>query len=95
MGTLPDAAYFTLAPDWACEVVSPGSGRLDRVRKVPIYARGRVAHLWLVDPLARTLEVYRLDGGRWVVETPDVGDAPARVEPFAAGEIDLRRWWAD
>src|SRR5215475_12407465 len=39
MPALPDLAYFELAPDWACEVVSPHSGRLDRVRKMPIYAR--------------------------------------------------------
>jgi hypothetical protein len=62
---------------------------------MPIYAREGVAHLWLVDPIARTLEVYLLDGGRWVVETPDVGDAPTRVAPFGTVEVDVRRWWAD
>jgi Uma2 family endonuclease len=46
---LPDLAYFTLAPDWVCEVISPSSGRLDRVKKMPVYAREGVAHLWLID----------------------------------------------
>jgi Uma2 family endonuclease len=93
MPTLPDIAYFTLAPDWVCEVISPGSGRLDRIRKMPIYARERVRHLWLVDPIARTVEVYRLDGDRWVVEPPPASDAPERITPFAAVEVDPRRWW--
>lgn len=51
-----------LAPDWACEVVSPGRERIDRELKLPIYARERVAHVWLVNPLERMAEVYRLDG---------------------------------
>jgi Uma2 family endonuclease len=48
MPDLPEIAYFTLAPDWVCEVISPSSGRLDRVRQMPIYARERVEHVWLV-----------------------------------------------
>jgi Uma2 family endonuclease len=90
---LPDIAYFTLAPDWVCEVISPSSGRLDRVRKMPVYAREGVANLWVVDPIARSLEVYRLEAGRWVVVTPD--DTEVRIEPFDDVEIDRRRWWVE
>src|SRR6185369_17877981 len=39
MRTIPDAAFITLAPDWVCEVVSPSTGRLDRSRKMGVYAR--------------------------------------------------------
>src|SRR5262245_38264773 len=67
MSVLPNAAYFTTPPDWVCEVISPSTGRLDRSRKMQIYAREGVAHLWFVDPLALTLETYRLDAGRWIV----------------------------
>ena len=63
----PDTPAFTLAPDWACEVVSPSSERLDRAKKMPVYARERVGHLWLVNPIARTLEVYRLSEGGWLL----------------------------
>ena len=31
MPALPDEAYFALAPDWVCEVLSPGTARIDRV----------------------------------------------------------------
>jgi Uma2 family endonuclease len=58
-----------------------------------IYAREGVAHLWLVDPLQRTVEVYRLESGRWVVVTAHGGDDAARIEPFEAVEMRLARWW--
>jgi Uma2 family endonuclease len=88
-------AYFTLAPDWVCEVVSPSTGRIDRSRKMAIYARELVHNLWFVDPLARTLEVYRLAEGRWVVASVHGGDDVVRAEPFGAIEIGLERWWLE
>jgi len=57
----PDAAFFDLAPDRVCEVVSPATGRLDRVRKMPKYAANSIPFLWLIDPIAKTLEVFRLE----------------------------------
>jgi Uma2 family endonuclease len=36
---LPVAAYFTLAPDWVCEILSPSTALLDRTRKLHVYAR--------------------------------------------------------
>lgn len=93
MGTVRDEPFFTLAPDWACEVVSPSTGRIDRSRKMRIYAREHVERLWLVDPLARTLEIYRLEGGRWLVVGAHGGDDVVRAEPFEAIELRLDRWW--
>src|SRR5207249_852908 len=74
MPTMPDVAAFELAPDWACEVISPSTGEIDRGRKMRVYARERVGHLWIVDPILRTLEVYRLENGRWVVASTHGGD---------------------
>src|SRR4051812_49177642 len=56
------AAHYEIAPDWVCEVLSASTARVVRVRKVPIYARERVQHVWLVNPSDQTLEVLRLDG---------------------------------
>lgn len=61
---IPAEAFFTLAPDWVCEVVAPATERLDRGSKLPIYAREGVAHLWLVNPIAETNEAYRLEQSR-------------------------------
>jgi Uma2 family endonuclease len=95
MPVLPDVAAFTLAPDWVCEVISPSTARIDRGRKLRVYAREQVAHLWFVDPLARTIEVYRLEGERWVVAGTFEGTGTLRLEPFAAVELDVRRWWRE
>jgi Uma2 family endonuclease len=95
MPVLRDVPYFEQAPDWVCEVVSPSTGRVDRVRKMPVYAREQVGHIWLVDPLHRTLEVYRLEGLRWVVVSTHGDTEIVRAEPFAAIELDMSRWWLE
>ena len=89
----PSETFMTLAPDWVCEVLSPSTGRHDRTKKLPIYARASVAHLWLIDPLAQTLEVYRLDAGFWLLLATHGGDDPVRAEPFEAAVVELSRLW--
>jgi Uma2 family endonuclease len=93
--TIPDAAYLTLAPDWACEVLSPATARMDRSRKLRIYAREGVGHLWLVDPHVRTLEVLRLEHARWVLLGIHSDPGAVVAEPFEAIEIELAPLWAD
>jgi Uma2 family endonuclease len=90
----PNTPAFTLAPDWICEVISPSTGRIDRSRKMRIYACEGVSHLWFVEPLLETLEIYRLESGRWVVVGTQAGRDAVRAEPFDAVELDLGRWWA-
>jgi len=62
MVDVPDAAFADLAPDWVCEVLSPRTQKIDRSRKMGIYARDGVRHIWLIDPIEQILEVYRLQG---------------------------------
>jgi Uma2 family endonuclease len=90
---LPDTPYFTVAPDWVCEVLSPHTVRLDKTRKLPVYAREGVGRAWLVDPAERTLEVFRLDGGRWVPLGSCADEAVVRAEPFEAVELQIGHWW--
>jgi Uma2 family endonuclease len=94
MPELPDAAYLTLAPDWVCEVLSPRTVSLDRVRKLAAYGGTGVGHAWLVDPQARTLEVLRRDGALWTLAGSWEGDTRVRAEPFEALELDLALLWA-
>jgi Uma2 family endonuclease len=95
MPRVPDTAYFPLAPDWICEIVSPSTASLDRVKKLAVYAREGVAHAWLVDPDARTLEVLRLDGARWTILATHAGSESVRAEPFAEIELPLESLWAE
>jgi Uma2 family endonuclease len=50
---------------------------------------------WLVDPVERTLEVYRLIDGRWSLLGTFSDDERVRAEPFDAIELDLALLWAD
>lgn len=93
MPRVPDAPFFTLAPDWVCEVISPSTARIDRSRKMAIYAREGVEDLWIVDPLAQTVESYRLDAGRWVLLRTVAGTGEERIAPFEALPLMLGRWW--
>lgn len=87
-------AWFEQAPDWVCEILSSSTARVDRVLKMPIYAREGVAHLWLVDPVLRTLEVYALEPkGRWMLLVTLEGDAAVRQPPFDAVEFSLAALW--
>jgi Uma2 family endonuclease len=95
MPRLPEVAYFPLAPDWLCEVLSPSTARLDRSKKLAVYARERVPHVWLVDPLARTLEVLVLESGRWSILATHAGADVVRVPPFEAIDLELNLLWDD
>lgn len=86
---------FTRPPDWACEVHSDSTRRLDRGKKLHVYARAGVPYLWLIEPLSGLLEIYKLQdgpGSRYVLL--DVIEAPTRpdpldVEPFGPVRLDL------
>jgi Uma2 family endonuclease len=91
----PETAYFPLAPDWICEILSPSTEVIDRARKLAVYAREGVAHAWLVDPALQTLEVFRLETGRWVLLGTHVGDAVVRAEPFIEIDLELRLLWSE
>jgi Uma2 family endonuclease len=94
VGDWSDAAYLTVAPDWVCEVLSPSTERIDRTEKLAIYAREGVQHVWLLDPLARALEILRLEGGRWPLTATAAGAQCIRAEPFDAIELDLGALWS-
>ena len=93
MPDFPDAAYFSLAPDWVCEVLSPSTRDLDRHGKRPVYARDGVGHLWFVDPAARDLEAFELRGGEWVLIATARNDDPVSIPPFEAITFPLDALW--
>ena len=88
------AAWFAIAPDWVCEVLSPATAQTDRSIKLPLYAEQGVGHCWLVDPLLRTLEAYALSDGRWLLLATLKGAEPVRLPPFDAIEFSLAALWA-
>lgn len=93
MERLPETAYFALAPDWVCEVISPSTARLDRTKKLRVYAREGVSHCWIVDPVLRTLDALRLNSGRWTIAATYVDDDVVRPEPFVDVDLELALLW--
>lgn len=86
--------YPAIAPDWICEVLSPSTERIDRAKKLAIYAREEVRYAWLVEPLQQTLEVLRFASGRWSLLATHSAGKCVRAEPFDAVELDLGSLWA-
>ncbi len=92
---LPDVNWISVPPDWVCEILSPSTARLDRVQKMPIYARHGVQFIWLIDPFSKTLEVFGLDAGKWVMLAAFGENDKVRAEPFVEIEIDLGDFWME
>lgn len=91
---LPDAAWIEQAPDWVCEVLSPGTLRIDRGPKLRIYAEHGVRHAWLLDPIGRQLEIYeRNQAGRWELLEVQSGDDQVRAAPFESMLLPLSALW--
>ncbi len=95
MPHLPETAYFPIVPDWVCEILSPSTASLDRVKKLAVYAREQVAYVWLIDPLARTMEVLHFEAGRWTILATHSGDDVVRAEPFTDIALELSALWGD
>jgi Uma2 family endonuclease len=90
--------YFTVRPDWICEVLSPSTERHDRGAKIALYAAAGVRHAWLVNPLQHTLEVLQLSSdtpGQWLSLGVFRDDARVRGAPFQVFDLDLPILWQD
>ena len=93
MPNIPEGHRFEIIPDWVCEILSPSTAKKDRIVKLPIYARYGVPHVWIIDPLAQTLEAFELHQGRWVLIATLKDDDPVAVPPFDAVTFSLADLW--
>lgn len=89
----PEGHGITITPDWVCEVLSPSTVRTDRVMKMPIYCNQGVQYLWLLDPLARTLEAFELAKSTWTLVGTFADQDVVRIKPFETVEISLANFW--
>lgn len=102
----PDLLYFVKSrrnligekaiegpPDLCVEVISPGSTRTDRRDKFTQYALGRVKHYWIVDPMLRTIEAYRLRACKYVGRVRGSASDVVKLPPFPKLEIPLAKLW--
>lgn len=90
---LPDTAWIDIAPDWACEILSPSTERYDRGDKRIIYGDARVGHLWHVDPVLRMLEVFELRDGKWLLLDVYHDNADVAAPSFSEVSFPLGLLW--
>ncbi len=88
-----DEPFITVVPDWVCEILSPGTLRVDRMKKMPIYAREKIGHVWLIDPRERTVEVFRHAGTTYMLVGTFGGDSGLAAEPFETATIPPAFLW--
>ncbi|MTW20346.1 Uma2 family endonuclease [Allochromatium palmeri] len=93
MPRIPEGHRFEVAPDWICEILSPATASKDRKIKLPLYAQYGVAHVWLVDPTKRTLEVYALQDGAWQLQLQASGEDKVQAPPFVELTLELQSLW--
>lgn len=94
MPQMPDVPYFSLVPDWVCEVVSDVTQAWDRGPKMRVYARAGVEWLWFIDPLAEGLEIHHLEDGQWRLHGVHLGRGTVDAVPFDAVPLDLGKLWS-
>jgi Uma2 family endonuclease len=89
----PETAYLEIAPDWLCEVISPSTEAYDRGAKRRIYGEVGVAHLWLLNPTARLLEVFARSENQWRLFGTFSGTDEVSAPPFDAISFSLGVLW--
>jgi Uma2 family endonuclease len=95
MPVVPEGAFFAVPPDWVCEVLSMSTAKMDRLEKLPLYASFGIRYAWLIHPVRRTIEAFRLQNGALVASGVYSAPDRARIEPFGAIEIELATLWAN
>lgn len=94
MPNIPDGHRFEVVPDWVCEILSFSTAKKDRAVKLPLYAQYRVAHAWLLDPVAKTLEAFSLTEQGWLLVATLKDEDAVSVPPFDAISFSLADLWA-
>ena len=89
----PDTSFIDIPPDWLAEVLSPATQAIDRTDKLAVYAEYGVGHCWYVDPNARTLEVFSLTEGKWLLAAAFKDDDDVAAPPFEVHSFALDVLW--
>ena len=83
------SGVMDLAPDWVCEIVSPGHERKDTLHLPLLLQRHKVPYYWLIWPEDRTLIAHTFVDGHYKVIATLKDETRARIPPFEAIELDL------
>jgi Uma2 family endonuclease len=91
--------YIQGAPDLVVEILSPSTAAHDRATKLHLYAEAAVGEMWIIDPQAKTVEVLKLQGNKYLVEAALAGKQTLTSTTFPGWELplfdlfDFRSWF--
>ena len=86
---IPDTHKFTVIPDWICEIFSPSTESIDKEIKMPLYAKYGVKYLWLIHPIKKSLQAFKLTNNEWILQGTFEGNDAISIEPFDSINIKL------
>jgi Uma2 family endonuclease len=92
---LPTKRPVEVRPDWICEILSDSNRNVDTVKKLRRYHQAGVPHYWILDPLDRSLTVYRHGPDGYVVALAAEAGEKVRAEPFDAIEVAVAELLGD
>jgi excisionase family DNA binding protein len=81
------------APTLVVEVLSPSTGRKDRLRKRSIYQQAGVMHYWLVNPEEQSLECLALRSGNYAIVADGLDEETVEPPDFPGLCIQLANLW--
>jgi len=81
--------YIDGAPDLVVEILSPSTAAHDRATKLALYAEAGVPEVWLLDPVAKTVEVLKLQGNKYFVDSALAGEQKVTSSEFPGWELPL------
>jgi Uma2 family endonuclease len=88
-----DKAFFEVAPDWVCEILSPSTEKYDKGDKRRIYALYGVDHLWHLDPRSKVLEVFARQEKSWLLTHTFIDEEEVNAPPFDQLTFSLGLLW--
>ena len=81
------------SPDLMVEVLSKGNKKMDRITKFKLYARFKIPHYWIVDPMEKTMELYQLEKGEYRLTSKKQGSEVMSPSLFPGLEFSLKDLW--
>lgn len=84
------------APDLIIEILSPGNSKIEMKDKFEIYQEAGVLEYWIVSPIEKMVQVWKLnEEGKFIGLPPVVEDDMLTTTLIPGLEIDLREVFAD
>jgi len=80
-------------PTMVVEVISPSSGRKDRLQKMKIYQKVKIQHYWLVNPGERAFECFGLIHGVYALLAAGLDEDIIEHPMFPGLSISLQELW--